>query len=182
MRPMFLLLAHGVLAAAAFAQGGADGPAVAARAARARAGLAAVAPLVGRWEGEATTTQRTGPFKVWQSEDVVWGAAQTVLFIRGTGRGVEGPRAGEIVFEAAASMWYDPDSNNVHFRTHRDGQILDVIAELRPDTLVWGFPVPGGSIRYVIAFGNDKWHEVGHFNRPGGAPVKILDMTLSRKP
>ena len=153
-----------------------------ARTARARAGLAPLAGLVGRWSGEATTVQRTGNLRVMQSEDVVWGATQTVLFVRGTGRALEGPRNGEIVFEAAAVLWFDQDANQVRVRTHRDGQVLDVVANVRPDTLEWGFPVPGGDIRYVIAFGGNKWHEIGHFVRQGAAPFKILDMTLSRTP
>jgi hypothetical protein len=186
MRIATLLIASLSIASIGTAQGAtsaADAAKVAeARAARARAGVAPLAGLVGRWSGEATTVQRGGNLRVTQSEDVVWGAAQTVLFIRGTGRALEGPRTGEIVFEAAATVWFDADSNQVRVKTHRDGQVLEVVAEVKPDTLIWGFPVPGGRVRYVIAFGSDRWHEVGHFERPGAAPFKILDMTLARTP
>lgn len=189
MRLAALLLASCGIAASIGAQGTTPAASAsdAARAAearitRARAGLAPLAALVGRWSGEATTVQRTGNLRIMQSEDVVWGAAQTVLFIRGTGRALEGPRNGEIVFEAAAVAWFDQDANQVRVRTHRDGQVLDVVADVRPDTLAWGFPVPGGDIRYVIAFGGNTWHEVGHFVSQGAAPFKILDMTLSRTP
>lgn len=186
MRLAALCMSSFAFATVAWAQGASSAAeqakAAEARAAKARAGLAPLSGLVGRWSGEATSMQRIGNLRALQSEDVAWGAAQTVLFIRGTGRALDGPRSGEVIFEAAGVMWFDLDSNQVRVRTHRDGQVLDVIAEVKPDTMAWGFEVPGGSIRYVIAFGGNRWHEVGHFVRQGAPPFKILDMTLARVP
>jgi hypothetical protein len=149
--------------------------------ARARTALAPLMPLVGEWEGEATAM--TGPgrtLRIRQHEDVGVGASGTVLIIRGTGRGTEGESAGQVIFEAAAIIWFDAAAGRLRMQTHRDGQSVEPTLELRPDTLVWGFDVPGGRIRYTIAFDKERWHEVGEFIRPGAEPVRTIDLRLAR--
>jgi hypothetical protein len=141
--------------------------------------LAPLQALVGRWEGEASVVAgRSGAVRVRQSEDVVWGAGQTVLMIRGTGRAKD---SDHILFEAAAILWYDPDADRLRMRAHRaEGVSVDADVELKKDTLVWGFPANGGRVRYTLAFDADEWHETGQFLRPDGAPVPILEMRLRR--
>lgn len=156
----------------------AQDPRAAADLARARAAVGPVAGLVGQWEGEASV--RTGPgepMKVLQSEDIVWGASQSVIMIRGTGRD---PATRAIVFEAAGVVWYDADAGRIRMRTHRDGRSVEPEIEVRPDTLVWSFPVPGGRIRYTIALTADTWHEVGDFIPEGRAPMRTIEMRLRR--
>ncbi|HEX6313863.1 MAG TPA: hypothetical protein VFZ73_03355 [Gemmatimonadaceae bacterium] len=151
-------------------------------AARARAALAPLAALVGEWEGEARVM--TGPgetINVRQFEYVTFGAGSTVLMIRGIGREPEPPGKGEIVYEAAAMLWFDGESGKLRMRAHRaEGIAVEPDIELRPDTLIWGFPVPGGRIRYTIAYTNTSWHEVGHFLREGSPPIPTVDMRLRR--
>jgi hypothetical protein len=53
--------------------------------------------------------------------------------------------------------------------------------QVRPDTLEWELAVPGGRVRYVIAFAGTVWHEVGHFLRDGAPPVQIIEMRLRRQ-
>lgn len=156
----------------------AQDPQAAANTARARAALAPIAKMVGRWEGDAKVSMGPGePMPVRQSEDIVWGAAQTVMIIRGTGRD---PRTGAIVFEAAGTLWYDLETQRLQFRTHRDGRSVAADVEIRPDTMVWGFGVPGGRVRYTIALTDDTWHEVGEFLREGAVPVRTIEMRLTR--
>jgi hypothetical protein len=125
-----------------------------------------------------------GPRKRYrQFEDVVHGAGGTVLIVRGTGRSMQAPDSGQVAFEAAAMIWFDPDSSKLRMRAHRaEGLSIVPEIELRPDTLVWGFPVPGGRVRCVIAYNRTDWHEVGHFLREGAAPMLFIDMRLKRKP
>jgi hypothetical protein len=52
--------------------------------------------------------------------------------------------------------------------------------EIRPDTMVWGFAVPGGRVRYVIALTDQTWHETGEFIRDGAPPVRTIEMRLRR--
>jgi hypothetical protein len=151
---------------------------------RARAALAPLSALVGQWEGDAWAVTGPGPRKRYrQFEDVVHGAGGTVLIVRGTGRSMQAPDSGQVAFEAAAMIWFDPDSSKLRMRAHRaEGLSIVPEIELRPDTLVWGFPVPGGRVRYVIAYNRTDWHEVGHFLREGAAPMLFIDMRLKRKP
>ncbi len=116
-----------------------------------------------------------------QGEDITWGASQTVLMIKRTGRSLDAAPRGEIVFEAAAVAWYDAATDKLRMQTHTDGRSLVVDAEVRRDTLIWSFPAGGGEVRYTIAVGNDTFHEIGEFLRPGAAPVKTFEMTLKRK-
>ncbi len=145
---------------------------------RARAALAPVQRILGTWEGEARVTERGGaPLRVLQSEDIIAGASGTVIIIRGTGRD---PNTRAIVFEAAATLWFDAEAGRLRMRTHRDGRGVEPDVEVRPDTIIWGFPVPGGRVRYVIALTDSSWHEVGTYERPGVAPVTTIDMRLRR--
>jgi len=143
-----------------------------------RSALAPVVKMVGQWEGEATAVEGpSGRIRVLQSEDIVTGASGTIIFIRGTGRD---PATRAINFEAAAMIWFDPDANRIRMRTHRDGRSVEPELEVKSDTLVWGFPVAGGRIRYVIALTDSTWHEVGTFERAGAAPVQTIEMHLRR--
>lgn len=157
---------------------GAQAPDPSAQIARSRAALAPIAKLVGRWEGEARVMQGPGePIRVLQSEDIVYGASQTMIFIRGTGRD---PSTRAINFEAAASIWFDAEAGRLRMRTHRDGQTIEPELEVRPDTILWAFNVPGGKVRYTITLTDSAWHEVGTFARNGGTPFQIIDMRLRR--
>ena len=52
--------------------------------------------------------------------------------------------------------------------------------QVRPDTLIWGFPVQGGRIRFTIAYSNTDWHEVGHYIREGMPPIPTIEMRLKK--
>jgi hypothetical protein len=157
--------------------------ATAAAIAKAKAALAPLAPIVGQWEGDASAMIGPGrTLRIRQSEDIEWGAGETVILIKGTGRGIEAPTAGQVVFEAAGIIWFDAEAGRVRMMTHRDGQAVEPTLDIRPDTLIWGFPVPGGRVRYTIAFGNDTWHEIGEFLREGAPPITTAELTLRRIP
>jgi hypothetical protein len=156
----------------------AQAPNAGALAQRSRDALAPIAKIVGQWSGEARVLEGPGEaIRVRQSEDVSFGAAGTVIQIRGTGRN---PATDAISFEAVAMLWFDPQQGKVRMRSHRDGNSIEPEVELRPDTLVWGFQMPAGRVRYVIALSDSAWHEVGTFERSGAAPIQILDMRLRR--
>jgi hypothetical protein len=149
--------------------------------ARAKAALAPYAMLVGTWDGDArASVGRDRWVSVAQHEEVEWHSFGTVLLIRGTGRGTELANKGEVVFEALATIWYDAEQDKVRMRTHNDGGSVEPSLEVRPDTIVWGFPVQGGRVRYTIAVKDGTWHEVGEYLRDGGQPVRTVDMRLTR--
>jgi hypothetical protein len=149
---------------------------------RERAAMAPLARLVGQWEGDASAVIPTGEtMVVRQFEDVVWGAGSTVLMVRGTGRSKDPDMAGQILYEAAATIWWDGATSKYKMRAHRaEGIAVEPEVEVRGDTLVWGFEVSGGRVRYTTVFSNTDWHEVGHFLRPGAPPVQMIDMRLRK--
>lgn len=160
----------------------AQDPGAAQRVARLRAMMAPVVPLAGVWEGEARVV--TGPgaaLVVRQHEDVTLVGSGTVLFVRGTGRSVVPAARDSVVYEAAGVIWADAQTGKLRMRAYRDGNEIEADLVVRPDTVEWGFPVPGGRIRYVIAFGNDTWHEVGHFLREGAPSYQVIEMRLQRR-
>lgn len=173
-RSLFVLALSCTLANISLAQA----PDPTASTARSRAALAPVQRILGTWEGEARVMERAGePIRVLQSEDIIAGAAGSVIIIRGTGRD---PNTRAIVFEAAATIWFDPDLGRLRMRTHRDGRSVEPDIEVRPDTVIWGFAVPGGRVKYVIALTDSTWHEVGTYERAGVPPVTTIDMRLRR--
>lgn len=161
---------------------GAQDPQAAARITRAQGVLAPIASIVGRWEGDAEVSM--GPRetrRIRQLEDIGWGASKTVIVIRGTGLSTDSATRGDTVFEAAAVLWVDEETGAPRMRTHRDGRSVDADIEIRPDTVIWGFAVPGGRVRYTIALTHDSWHETGDFLRPGAPPIRTIDMRLRRR-
>lgn len=165
-----------LLAAAAALEAQAPNPEALAR--RSREALAPIQRIVGQWEGPARAWEGPGePHVVRQHEDVVFGARNTIISIRGTGRD---PESQAVVFEAAATIWFDPQAGRVRMRTHRDGNSVEPDIEIRPDTIVWGFPVGGGRVRYVIALTDSTWHEVGFFERAGASRFQTIEMNLRR--
>jgi hypothetical protein len=159
----------------------AQDPGAPARIQRAKEALAVLAPLVGQWEGNANAVVGRGQSRTFvQHEDVTWGSMGTVIVVRGTGRSTEAHNRGAIEFEATAIIWFDDEANKIRMRTHRDGRSLELDVDVKPDTIIWGFAVPGGRVRYTTAFGGDSWHEVGEFIREGAAPVRTMEMRLPR--
>jgi hypothetical protein len=157
-------------------------PGAPARVARAKAVLAPLANLVGEWEGPANAMVGQGRSRTFtQHELVEWGSMGTAMLVRGTGRSTEPANAGAIEFEATAIIWVDEETGAIRMRTHRDGRSVELDVEVRPDTIIWGFAVPGGRIRYTIAFTATSWHEVGEFIREGGQAFKTMEMRLARK-
>lgn len=150
--------------------------------AKARAALTPLAKLVGEWEGDAKAVVGPGQtISVRQHEWVDFGAGSTVLIVRGQGRSLEPANKNDIVYEAAAMIWYDDQSGKLKMRAHRaEGMGVEPEMELKTDTLVWGFPVPGGRIRFTIAYGNNEWHEIGHFLREGAPPITTIEMRLKK--
>lgn len=118
-----------------------------------------------------------------QFEDVTFGAGSTVLMIRGTGRSADPANRGAIVFEAAATIWFDPEAGRLRMRAHRaEGVAVEPELEMKTDTLVWGFAVPGGRVRYITHFTATDWHETGHFLREGAPAMPFIDMRLKKVP
>jgi hypothetical protein len=178
--PLALIILAALIAVSAPLSAQSD-PQAPARIARAKAALAPLANLVGAWEGPANAMVGPGRTRTFtQHELVEWGSMGTVMMVRGTGRSMEPANAGAIEFEATAIIWVNEESGQIEMRTHRDGRSVELEVDVRPDTIIWGFAVPGGRIRYTIAFTATSWHEIGEFIREGGQTFKTMEMRLAR--
>ncbi len=156
----------------------AQDPRAAADIAKAKDALKAVSRMAGQWAGEAEVRMGPGPaLKVAQTEDITWGASGTVLIIKGTGRD---PSTKAVNFEAVGTIWFDAELNKLRMRTFNNGRSVEPELDIKGDTIVWGFPVPGGRVRYTIALTQDTWHEVGHYLADGRPPMPTIDMRLRR--
>jgi hypothetical protein len=146
---------------------------------RERAAIAPLTKLVGIWEGDASAMVGPGQMhSARQREEISLGAGGTVLVVRGTGRLKED---NSIVHDALATIWFDAATNKLKMRAHRmEGIAVEPDIELKGDTLVWGFAVQGGRVRYTTVFSDTAWHEVGHFIRDGAPPMLMMEMRLKK--
>jgi len=150
--------------------------------AKAKAALAPLQKLVGQWDGEARVTLMAGAGQVVrQHYDVTQGAGGTTLNLKGIGRATTPAGRDTVVFQANATLYYDDAQGRLRVRAHTaQGDSVNADVELRPDTLIWGFPLQGGRIRFTIAYSSTDWHEVGHFIPQGGQPIPTVDMRLKK--
>ena len=146
---------------------------------RERAGIAPLLKLVGKWEGPATAAVGREMHSAHQVEDVSLGAGGTVLVVRGTGRLPQ--EQNRVIHDAVATIWFDAASGKLKMKAHRmEGVMVEPELELKGDTLIWGFAVSGGRVRYTTVFSDTDWHEVGHFISDGGPPYKMMEMRLKK--
>lgn len=155
-----------------------------AQATRIAPAMGSMAFLLGEWEGSGWI--RTGPgapatFR--QRETVRPAAGGAVVVIDGRGVSTVAGQEGRIVHEAFAVVSFDSAAHQFRWRAYRaTGPELDVVPSVKGDTLVWGFPMPGGAVRFVIDLSHDgAWHEVGDFIRDGAPPSRFFEMTLRRR-
>ena len=152
-------------------------------AAKARAALAPFAKLVGQWEGEARVSLVPGapPQVAMQRYDITSEAGGTIIRVKGVGKSADGTAKGPGIFEANATIWFDPQQNRLRMSARQaQGDSIDASIEVRPDTLIWGFPFQAGRVRFTIAYSATDWHEVGHFIREGAPPIQALESRLKK--
>ena len=150
--------------------------------AKARAALAPLRKLVGQWDGEARVSLMPGQAQVVrQHEDVTLGAGGTTMQVNGTGRITTPAGKDSVVFQANATVYYDDAQGRLRVRARTaQGDTVNSDLELKPDTLIWGFPLQGGRVRFTIAYTNTDWHEVGHFIPNGGQPIPTVDTRMKK--
>jgi hypothetical protein len=173
-RFVFLLLCSIPAIASAQARGTSD--------AKAKAALAPLTKLVGQWDGEARVSLMPGQSQaVRQHYDVTSGPGGTTLNLKGTGRATTPAGKDSVVFQANATVYYDEAQGKLRVRARTaQGDSVNTDIELKPDTLVWGFPLQGGRIRFTIAYSDTDWHEVAHFVTPNGQSIPTVDMRLKK--
>lgn len=176
----FLLAALAVLLIPATAQAQAyRAPDIAAQ----RAAMERLAPLLGRWEGEAQL-QQPQAMTVYQTEQVDLALDGVAMLVRGTGHATA-ERSGAPVFQALAVLSYDDVRRVYEFRTYARGYATTATGEFLDDgSFRWSID-PGGPvrIRYTITITGDRWREIGEMSYDAGTTwAQTIDMNLRRLP
>jgi hypothetical protein len=149
----------------------------------ARAAIAKLSKMVGKWEGEASVQMGPGPaHKVRQTEHVQSKLGGSVLLVEGVGheKGDDGKE--KVVFQALAVCAFDPNSKAYKFHAFRDNGMATVAsAEVTDNGMIWGFEDGrGGKIRYTITLKDDTWSEIGEYLVEGQPARQFFEMTVKR--
>lgn len=145
--------------------------------------LAALAFLVGDWEGDAWMVLGPGgKTPVRQREWVRWMAGGTVLAVQGVGRLAADTT--KIIHDAFATIALGNDRRTIGFRAQTPYGQLDPAFELLPNGYNWEMydPRAKSTIRYEMRLdAAGRWVEKGY--RPGanGERIQFFEMTLTRK-
>jgi len=147
-----------------------------------RAAIERLAPLAGRWQGEAQVFQPSER-TVHQTEEVERGLNGLVLIINGTGHATA-ERTGDPVFRAFAVISYDTRRNQYEVRayTHEGHATTATGAFLDDGSFRWSF-TPGGpvQVRFTITFDQTAWRELGEISMDSGATwTRTVDLNLRR--
>ena len=156
------------------------GPDVAAQ----RAAMERLAPLLGRWQGEAEVTWPHA-MRVHQTERVERDLDGLLLHVRGTGHATA-ERTGAPVFQAAAIISFNERRGVYEVRSYtHEGHVTTANGEFQPDgSFRWSF-VAGGPVRmrFTIAVQSDTWRESGEISYDSGTTwAPTVDLALTRVP
>jgi hypothetical protein len=134
--------------------------------------------LVGSWVGDASVTQGPGkPINVRQTEEVVYKLDGLVLLVEGTGR----DDSGQVVFDALATVAFDPASKTYRIRAYRDGHYIDTELKLNEGGFEWGFQAGPVTVRNRMSLQGGKWSETTDAIMGDGRQYRTMQMLLDRK-
>lgn len=146
-----------------------------------RTAMARLAPLIGRWAGEANVTA-PHPMIVHQTERVESDLDGLVLVIHGTGY-ANADHSGQPIFQAMAVASFDDRRGLYEFRSYTRGFATTATGEFLPDgSFQWSIN-PGGPVRmrYTIVFDQNTWRETGEMSNDGGTTWRpTIEMNLRR--
>ncbi|MEZ5961487.1 MAG: hypothetical protein R3C30_13850 [Hyphomonadaceae bacterium] len=145
------------------------------------AAMQRLAPLVGRWQGEASLLHPQ-QMTVFQSEDIEFALDGAAIIVRGTGYDTT-ERSGTPVFQALAVISYDDQRSIYEFRSYAMGRATTATGEVLGDgQFRWSINTGGPvRIRYTITVSGDTWNEIGEMSSDGGATwQQTIDMNLHR--
>lgn len=146
-----------------------------------RAAMARLAPLLGRWVGEANVSA-PHPMTVRQTEQIESAMGGLLLVIRGAGYATA-DHADAPAFEAMAVASYDDRQGLYEFRSYTRGYATTAIGAFQEDgTFRWSINAGGPvRVRYTIAFTESTWREIGEMSTDAGATWRqTIEMNLRR--
>ncbi len=136
--------------------------------------------LTGKWTGEGWIAFGPGQKRTFQeTESVEPKLNGLVLQVEGLGRNA----AGETVHAALATLSFDGNSKQYHFRAYDNaGHFLDASADCKDGTMTWSMAAGPRQMHYTIRL-NEKgqWYETGEMTSDGQtAGQPFFEMTLTK--
>lgn len=135
--------------------------------------------MSGNWAGQGWMAFGPGQRRTFHETENVRSKLGGLLFeIEGEGTN----DAGEVVHAALATLSFDPDSKQYHFRAYDGtGHYLDTIAGCKDGVMTWSMPVGPRQMRYTIRLNqNGQWYETGEMSMNGQAGQQFFEMTLQK--
>lgn len=146
-----------------------------------RTAMARLAPLVGRWAGEANVIAPHAML-VHQTERVDSDMNGLVLVVHGAGY-ANAEHSGQPTFQAMAVASFDDRRGRYELRSYANGYATTAAGEFLADGSFQWTITPGGPvrIRYTIVFDQGTWRETGEMSNDGGATWRrTIEMSLRR--
>ena len=150
--------------------------------AAAKAAMARLDFMVGRWEGEAWQLRGSERVQTRMTETVERKLDGSVLLVEGRGTVAVAGAEDRVVHHALGIISFDARSSKYAMRSYLGtGQSGDFEVTLVDDGVSWTRDVPGGRIRNTARFTQKEWHEVGEFSSDGQAWRQIMEIRLQRQ-
>lgn len=144
--------------------------------------MAALQPLVGKWEGEGwILRQGVGQERFVGEETVTPRLSGAAILVEGRHRSAAEPS--RIVHDAMAMIVWSPREKAYRFRSQlATGQSGEYPLTVEPGKFTWTLTTPdGGKVEYTTHFDATSWHETGRFSRDGATWTPIFEMKLKKK-
>jgi hypothetical protein len=142
-----------------------------------REAMSALSKLDGMWRGQAWAISPTGEkHELIQTERVGSFLGGSVKVIEGKGYGPDG----KVVFNAFATIFFDPDKKSYTMHSYAQGYQGDYPVTPTADGFSWEIKAGPATMRYTAVIKDGAWHEVGDRIMPGKDPVRFFEMKLKR--
>jgi len=127
--------------------------------------------------GPAAGSDRSGPYKVTQTERIGPMLGGDVMVIEGRGYRDDNTTG----FNAFAAISWNAQTEKYEIRSYAQGYAGTFDLTPTADGYVWSVPAgPNAMIRFTATVKNNTWREVGEYVAEGGAPKQTFEMNLKR--
>lgn len=133
--------------------------------------------LRGIWAGPAAGSDRSGPYKVTQTERVGPILGGDVMVIEGRGYRDDNTTG----FNAFAAISWNAQTQKYEMRSYAQGYAGTFELKLTPDGYIWEVPAgPNAVMRFTATVKPNTWREIGEYVTEGAAPKQTFEMNLKR--
>ena len=145
-----------------------------------RTAMQKLAFLQGTWTGPLTLRRGPGePMRLTQTEHVSSKLDGLLLLIEGSSRDA----AGKVLFQALATVSFDPASGTYRFRAYNDGRYLDTELTVPTNGFSWSYAAGPAQITNSMHLSDaGEWSETTDAAINGAPPRRSMDMTLKKQP